>query len=120
MQHPDPSNASFEQWRDLARANPALFEERRRAAIAALISSAPPKRRQRLERLQWRIDRERERHPDPLAACTHLSRMMWDSVHGQGGLVAMIRELDARWRGLPPRELQRASIIPFPGGGRPR
>ena len=108
------SSATFDQWRELARSDPEMFEERRKAAIAEVISTAPPRRRERLERLQWRIDRERERYADPMRACAQLSRMMWESVHGPGGLVAHIRELEACWAGKPRPSLPRARLLGFP------
>ena len=119
MRTPRLSSTSFDQWRELARSDPAVFEERRRAAIAEVISTAPPQRRERLERLQWRIDRERERYADPMVACARLSRMMWDSVHGPGGLVAHLRELEACWLGRPRRGIPTARVLEFPSGGRP-
>ena len=109
-----PSNASFDQWRELARCDPAMFEERRQEAIAEVIRTAPPQRRERLERLQWRIDRERERYSDPMVACAQLSRMMWESVHGPGGLVAHLRELEACWLGRRRERMPRARVLEFP------
>ena len=114
MHIPRPSSASFDQWRELARSDPAMFEACRREVIAEAIRSAPPQRRERLERLQWRIDRERERHPDPMAACARLSRMMWESVHGPGGLVAHLRELEACWLGQPRQRMPRARVVELP------
>lgn len=109
------AEVTFDEWRDLARTDPEAFEARRRAAVAEAIALAPADRRQRLERLQWRIDRERERYRDPLAACARLSCMMWESVHGPGGLVEHIRHLDARWSGRSTRDLPTARLLPFPG-----
>lgn len=118
MTHQRGPDVSFDEWRDLARTDPAAFEARRRAAVAEAIALAPANRRQRLECLQWRIDRERERYRDPLAACARLSCMMWESVHGSGGLIEHMRHLDARWSGRASGELPTARLLPFPG--RPR
>lgn len=112
------AEVSFDEWRDLARTDPEAFEARRRAAVAEAIALAPADRRQRLERLQWRIDRERERYRDPLAACARLSCMMWESVHGPGGLVEQIRHLDARWTGRGPQDRPTARVLSFPGARR--
>ncbi|QIT53927.1 DUF3135 domain-containing protein [Aquisalimonas sp. 2447] len=110
-----PSSANFDQWRELARSDPAMFEKRRQEAIAEVIRTAPPGRRERLRRLQWRIDRERDRYPDPMAACARLSRMMWESVHGPGGLVEHLRELEACWLGHPRQHMPKARVLGFPG-----
>ena len=104
---------SFEEWRDLAMDDPGAFEARRRAVIMETIASAPPHRRRRLERLQWRIDQERVVHSDPLAACQAMSRMMWESVYSDHGLLAQIKRLDARWHGRHEPPEHDATILPF-------
>lgn len=105
--------ASFDEWRELAVRNPVAFEARRRAVIAAAIAAAPPERRERLKRLQWRIDRVRSRDSDPLLACMRLSRMMWDSVYGERGLLAQLEHLGARWEGRTTQGLPQARVLPF-------
>jgi hypothetical protein len=70
----------FEVWAELAKTDPERFEALRLETIDDFIASVPGEdRRQQLRRLQWRIDRVRERSSNPLAACIALSRMMWDS-----------------------------------------
>ena len=69
----------FERWKTLAMEDPAQFEALRAQTIEALIIQAPEGTQMQLRRLQWRIDRVRERAATPLAACVELSRMMWDS-----------------------------------------
>lgn len=69
----------FTYWSDLARTSPETFETAREAAIEALIGASPADVQERLRRLQWRIDRTRERASNPVAACIALSRMMWDN-----------------------------------------
>ena len=83
----------FDSWRELAREDPEGFEAQRRAAIDAAISGAPEGRRQRLRCLQWRIDQTRDRAPNPMAACLALSRMMWERVTGEQGLLQAIGQL---------------------------
>jgi hypothetical protein len=78
--------ADFEHWAQLAITDPEAFEDRRSHLIEAFISSAPIERQQRLRGLQWRIDQIRRTAHTPLAACIRISRMMWDSVLGAGGL----------------------------------
>jgi hypothetical protein len=78
--------AEFDHWAQLANANPDAFEARRSRLIEDFISSVPPERQPRLRRLQWRIDQIRRSARTPLASCIRISRMMWDSVLGEGGL----------------------------------
>lgn len=108
------TSVSFDEWRALAVADPEAFEARRREVIAEFIAMAPRCRRTHLEQLQWRIDRERERYQDPLAACARLSGMMWDRLYGRGGLLAQLRRLESCWSGEPTPEPPRARVIPFP------
>ncbi len=70
----------FEVWAELAKTDPVRFEALRLSTIDDFIAQVPGEdRRLQLRRLQWRIDRVRERAGNPLAACIELSRMMWDS-----------------------------------------
>lgn len=77
---------SFEDWAELAKNDPLAFEKMRLAAIDNYIESVPEGNRERLRRLQWRIDQERRLAHNPLNACLRLTRMMWDNVLGHGGL----------------------------------
>jgi len=79
---------SFDEWAGLACRDRAAFERARRSTIDAFLATRPPGRRQRLERLQWRIDRERELCSNPLAACVRLSDLMWERFAGPEGLAA--------------------------------
>ena len=81
----------FEEWASLAQTDPKAFEEQRQQYIESFISMAPGRQRNRLERLQWRIDMERKRASTPLSACVRISRMMMDSVYGDTGLVKAIK-----------------------------
>lgn len=89
---------SFDDWARLARRDRAAFEQARQAAIDTFLATRPPGRRERLERLQWRIDRERERCANPLAACVHLSNLMWDRFAGPEGLAAAWQRTGELWR----------------------
>ncbi len=79
MQTPAHEPLDFEYWQRLAELSPQAFEQARNEAIEALIEACPPSAQERLRRLQWRIDRTRERADNPVAACIALSRMMWDN-----------------------------------------
>ena len=77
-----PARASlpdFETWMTLAKEDPERFEALRLETIDEFIAQVPETKRLQLRRLQWRIDKVRERSVTPLAACVELSRMMWDS-----------------------------------------
>ena len=104
----------FDDWASLALRDPEAFEARRAELIEEFLSEQPEERRMRLRRLQWRIDRERERSGTPLAACIRISRMMWDSVTGQRGLVQSLAALQGRTEvpACPPRT---ATVLRFPG-----
>ena len=74
----------FDEWKNLAESNPEAFEFTRQQMIDSMISNA--KDAERLKRLQWRIDIERQRSSSPLSACVRLSSMMLDSVYSETGL----------------------------------
>jgi hypothetical protein len=76
----------FDSWARLAKDDPESFEATRRAAIEGLIQSFPDESRERMRRLQWRIDQERRLAKSPMGACVRLSRMMWRQLLGEGGL----------------------------------
>ena len=71
----------FEEWKALARNDPASFEAKRRQCIEALIDSAPEEKRRRLRGLQWQIDQTRSLARTPMASCIAISNMMWDSLY---------------------------------------
>ena len=111
----------FDRWATLARDDPEAFEAARRARLEALIACAAPTRRARLRGLQFRVDMERRRASNPLAACIRIQALMWDSLLGPDGLYARVGNLGdcGRLRLVakesPPRC---ATIIPFPDGRR--
>ncbi len=78
---------NFDEWVRLAQSNPTAFEARREVALSSYIEQQPQGQRLRLRRLQWRVDRERERAANPVASCLALYTMMWDSLVGDGGLL---------------------------------
>ncbi len=107
----------FDDWVRLARKNPEAFEARRRRAIEAVIRDAPEPRRHRLRGLQWRIDHTRHRAGDPLTACAQISRMMWERLLGEHGLLETLASLDTRRLSsneLSSRYSTAARVIPFP------
>lgn len=83
----------FDTWHAIACNDPDSFETMRQMAIEQLILGAPVENRERLRRLQWRIDQERHRARSPLGACVRISRMMWNSVLGEAGLRERLADL---------------------------
>ena len=90
-----PQNLEFKQWVKMAQDDPELFERLRLEAINEAIEDAPESHQQRLRCLQWRIDQERRKASNPLSACVRISRMMWESVSGQGGLLENLNQIQA-------------------------
>jgi len=84
---------SFEEWSELAKEDPAAFEKMRQAAIESYLEGLPAGQQDRMRRLQWRIDQERRLARTPMMACLRISRMMWDSILGRGGLQSRFADL---------------------------
>ncbi len=108
--------AEFDHWAQQAVSDPDAFEARRSRLIEAFISSVPAERQPRLRGLQWRIDQIRRGSRTPLASCIRISRMMWDSVLGTGGLREVLNialEGGTRAPSAPVGRL-RAQVLLFP------
>ncbi len=88
---------TFIDWATLAKEDPVAFEERRRQEIEKLISRAPVRVQHRLHCLQWRIDLERMRSPNPLSACVRLYSMMWDSILSDQGFLHALQKLTGKY-----------------------
>jgi hypothetical protein len=101
----------FDDWAELARSDPDRFERRRQAVIDRFIDSAPESRRSYLRQLQWRIDMERKRAPNPTAACVRLYDMMWDAFAGERGLATLLRD---GVNGDGPSVSRSAKVLRFP------
>ncbi len=80
----------FDEWMQLWQTDPAAAEARRKAETEALIESAPEHLRERLTRLQWRIDQERGRHKTPLGVASAITRMMFERYTAPDGLYDQI------------------------------
>lgn len=104
----------FSAWADLARDDAAAFELRRREVVEQFIAAAPDHVRQRLQRLQWRIDAERRRHKHPLRSSAVLYGMMWDALCGSQGLLAALEALDRPQASSACHEVAAsAQVLPF-------
>ena len=99
MQEKKTAEIDFDAWAKMARNDPEGFEAMRLKAIAEVIDRAPEANRERLRRLQWRIDQECRLARTPLAACLRISRMMWRSVLGPNGLNDRFAELQRLFNG---------------------
>ncbi len=85
------SSFEFDRWKHLAETDPEAFEVARQQVLNDAIARAPRGQRTRLSRMQWRLDRERELSPNPISACVKMSRMMFDSLYGESGLVEALK-----------------------------
>lgn len=91
------SSFEFDHWKALAETDPEAFEAARQQVLSDAISRASRGQRKRLSRMQWRLDRERELSPTPISACVKLSKMMFNRLYGEQGLVEALRgELNAK------------------------
>ncbi len=78
---------SFEYEAAIHESRPEVYNFRRTVLLKAFHRSHANAQHPGLgERLQWRIDREIEKHATPLGACVALNRMMNESMWGENGL----------------------------------
>ena len=100
----------FDEWSELASNDPQAFELLRKKVIGEFLGQVSAEQLPRLSRLQWRIDQVRDRSNNPLSATLDLYSMMWDSVAGEGGMLAIL-ENPVQASEKPPRT---ARILEFP------
>ena len=86
----------FDIWAQAAIDSPDDFESMRQQALEEFFASVPEANRERLRRLQWRVEQERRLAHTPMAACVKISRMMWHSLLGKGGLRDRLNGLEGR------------------------
>ena len=95
---------------DLAKNDPQAFETERKAALDNFFGSVEKDSAERLRRVQWRIERERERSANPMSACVKLNSMMWSTFSGEGGFVSVLNNpLEAQLG----QSHKCAKIVPF-------
>lgn len=110
-----PVHFDFTEWSRLAARDPEAFERRRAHLLDQAIRQAPESRRHRLRCLQWRVDQIRRTKRTPMAACLEISRMMWDSVLGEDGLLDAIKRLqEPGASSVAPGARRPARILAFP------
>ncbi|RMG29799.1 MAG: DUF3135 domain-containing protein [Gammaproteobacteria bacterium] len=101
-----PASFDFDHWSRLARTDPEAFERQRAALIERAIAEAPPELRDRLRRLQWKVDQIRRTAPTPMAALVRIYRLMWERVEGHGGLIQALG-------GTPTQPAPAGEVVPF-------
>ena len=114
MKKKKTAEIDFDAWSEMARSDPETFELMRQAAIESAIARASESNRHRLRCLQWRIDQERRLASSPMAACLRISRMMWRTVLGPGGLNDRFGELQGLFSERPGEHRSGPSLV---GGG---
>lgn len=120
MQKEYLKKVDFDYWTTLANQDPDAFEELRLAVIDELISEAPKQLQQRLRCLQWRIDQERDRAQNPLAACIRISNMMWEKVLGKNGFLESLQSVTDSPSLVTEPQPHEASAAVIPFSCRPR
>jgi len=105
------NHIDFEKWSTLASSDPEKFEQLRQEKISSFIESATQERQQRLQGLQWQIDRTRERHKGSTrASCLAISKLMWQTFEQ---LSAMI-QAQATNKAVADEAVDAANVISFP------
>jgi len=85
----------FEEWEKLARLDKEAFEQQRKNYIQKYIDEIPESYRQRIVRIQWRLDMERKIAKSPLDSCINMFNQMWESLYGPQGLSSHLNEIAA-------------------------
>ncbi len=101
----------FDMMMDMAKNSPDEFEALRKELISDYISSLPKERQHRMECLQWRIDRARDRSKSALGACMAITEMMWESFEQLNTLFMEMKNSESRVKVNV--ALQSADILPF-------
>ena len=103
---------NFDEWMQLAKDDPEAFEQQRLNTLQNAISSSSNSSQKRLKGLQWQIDQVCKTSRTPMAACLNISRMMWQTVQGEEGLVDTLNQLTGK---TPPKRkvTHSADVVPF-------
>jgi len=77
----------FDEWAELARRDPELFEDKRRKVIEEHIKQCIENNcsavKRSLQGLQFRIDMERRKSKNPMGSCTRLSCMLMEQFYSK-------------------------------------
>ncbi len=106
---------NFDEWMKLAKDDPEAFEKKRLNAIENVIFSSSDKSKKRLEGLQWQIDQMRKTSQNPMAACLDISKMMWENVQGEDGLVETLNQLTGKTP-IKERVFKKAEVVRIRAG----
>jgi hypothetical protein len=111
--NPSTPPRDFDAWSALARSDPQAFEDCRDRVINQAILRAPAHKRQRLRRMQWKLNQIRNTSRTPMIACLRMNRMLWEAVIGDRGLLDCLLHPDDSRRRTDATDTQTARIIPF-------
>jgi Protein of unknown function (DUF3135) len=70
---------NFDEWAELAKSDPAEFEERRQQTLRVAVEQAPARHRRKLEGTLFRIEANRAKAKNPLHHAILASQLMWAS-----------------------------------------
>ncbi len=114
MPKTDPQEFDFEYWSNLAQEDPASFEAERTELLDEYILTTPVDIQKRLRGLQWQVEQVRNLSGTPMAAYLRLSKMMWESLEGERGLLESIESLKRpASQQVTPANKASASVLPF-------
>lgn len=105
----------FDKWMKLYQEDPEAFERERQNAIGTLLDSVPEERKERLRRLQWRIDAERHRRRSAIGSMVAIYRMMFAELSRLSGSLEVLQAL-LRGDSTPPSSTKKgvaATTLPF-------
>lgn len=105
------STLDFNKWSKLAKTDPEAFEKKRLERIEELISQRPKEKQHHLRQLQWKIDMERKKCKNPMAACIKISQMMWDKHIEHRDI--LIKFTQGSVFAPPSTEKPTATVLPF-------
>lgn len=72
-------NFNFDEWAELARSDPAEFEEKRQQTLRVAIEQAPARHRRKLEGTLFLIEANRAKAKNPLHRAILAAQLMWAS-----------------------------------------
>ena len=70
---------NFDEWAELAKSDPAEFEERRQQTLRVAVEQAPARHRRKLEGTLFRIEANRAKAKNPLHHAILAAQLMWAS-----------------------------------------
>ena len=71
---------NFDQLSEMAKHDPEAFEVVRKQIISNEIGRLPEARKRNMQRFQWRIDQEANKHAEGLGRCMKLTGLMWSNI----------------------------------------